>query len=458
VVSISRRRLRACAAVAALIPAALALSACGSAPERQSQRREQVNAELVERAQVDYQSTAVAAADGPQRQLSELPFDLAWDLPLKAPVHASWIGPETRNLLMVQLVTGEVQCLDVYSGKTLWVTQELPKPITLPPHVHRVAEKNAETGQETIDDRLYIISGDELFVFDCVYGQLIWRHHLGQTGEYGFQPCSGPYAQATDQNLRVFIGDWDGRIRTISRHVTGRGYHAWQWNLLAVPTAQPTGHEGLTYVGDRRGRLHCFGIDREKKWEFDARGAIKGRCLVRGFNLYFGASDNVFHVLNRLSGQEMGKLYLGAEIKEQPFAFRSEPRRVYVWTSNHPELAGLHRLKTLDDRIKIEDFPNEKIPLEVNRLATDWFLPGYTTLVGSSPNHLYLTRPDSSVVVAIDRETGKPDWHWDLNQGREGSKRLAHLTSYHDATDDLRVIVTADHDGFLQVYRLFGHR
>lgn len=442
----------------AIVLAAALIAGCGSAPERQANRREQVNAEIVARAKVEYQPTMVADADGPKRTLAELPFDLAWDLPLKAPVHASWIGPETKNLLMVQLITGEVQCLDVFSGKTLWVTQELPKPITLPPHVHREVDRNLETGQTTIDDRLYIISGDELFVFDCVYGQLIWRYHLGQTGEYGFQPCSGPYAHGQGDNLRVYIGDWDGRIRVISRHVTGVGYHAWQWNLLAVPTAQPIGFEGLTYVGDRRGHLHCFGIDREKKWEENLRGALKGRPLVRGFNLYAGTSDNVFNVLNRLSGQSMGKLYLGAEMTEQPFSFRSEPRRVYVWTSNHPELAGLHRIKTMDDRIPLEDFLTEKIPLEVNRLATDWFLPGFTTLVGSSPGHLYLTRLNSSVIVAIDRETGKPDWHWDLNDGLTGQQQLAHLSTYQDATDDLRVIVTADHTGLLKVYRLFGHQ
>lgn len=445
---------RAVAAAAALA-LSLVLAACGG------QREQEVQPEQVVKVDVEQRplEATVAETDGVARPLAVNPFEFAWDLRLPAPVHATWMSPNLKGLWFVQLTTGEVHGIDVFSGVTRWTSRPLPKPITLPPFVQRMPVLETSTGQTRYEERLYIISGDQLFVIDCAYGQLIWRHEIGKAGQYGFQPASGPYAAGIEKNLRVFVGDWEGRVRVITWNAEyERPYVTWQWNLRAVPTAQPDGHEELVYVGDRGGTLSCFGMDRDLLWTYDAKSPILGGVLVRGRSVYFGANDNVLHVLNRLSGAELGNLYLGAPIRRPPFAFDAEPLRVYAWTEGSESQSGLRAIHTADDNILLRDVQLDYDKhLEVSRLGEEWFLPGITRLVGSSPKYLYAMRPGSSVVLAVDRDSGDVAWHWDLNGEREDEDHhVVHVTEYVDPSDEVRAIVTVDREGRVVAYRLFG--
>lgn len=399
--------------------------------------------------------TVIAEMDGPSRPLSENPFEFAWDLQLPAMAHSSWLSPNRKGLLFVQLETGEIQGIDVHSGITRWVTRPLPKPITLAPYVHRVSTRSG-SGQILHDDRLYVISGDELFSFDCEYGQLIWRHHLGEASAYGFQPSSGPFATGGIGNLRIFVGDWEGRIQAIAYHQEySRPYVMWQWNLQAVPTAQPNGSDELVYVGDHDGQLSAFGLDRELLWRYDAGASILGSTLVRGRSIYFGSNDEILYVLNRLSGEELGKLYIGAPIRSRPFAFNSSSTRIYAFTQGTSEQAGLRAFTTADDNIVLEDVQADyEKKLEVSRLAEDWFIPGITRVVASSPDRLYAHREHSSVILAIDRRSGEIDWHWNVQDDHQ--ERIVDITPYHDPTDEIRAIIVLDATGKLTTYRLFG--
>ena len=394
--------------------------------------------------------------DGRARPLALNPFEFAWDLQLPAAAHTSWMSPARRGLLFVQLRTGEIQGIDIYSGITQWVTRPLPKPIKLKPYVRRVSEKDPNTGKVIHDDRLYVISGDELFAFDCDYGQLIWRYHLGQSGPYGFQPSSGPFATGGVGNLRVYVGDWEGRLQTIAYHQEKqRPYVIWQWNLQAAVTAQPTGMDELVYVGDHRGHLSCFGLDREMLWQYGAGAGIMGSPLVRGRSLYFGSDDDILYVLNRLSGEELGKLYIGAPIRSRPFAYDARSTRLYAFTAGNRSQQGLRAFTTAADNIVLEDVQTDyEKRLEVSRLAQDWFLPGVAETVASSPGRIYAMRENSSVLLAIDREVGKIDWHWDIQADHE--RRVVDITPYHDPSDEVRAVVVFDDTNEITAYRLFG--
>lgn len=403
-----------------------------------------------------YTATVDTEVDGPQRSLDENPFEFAWDLPLPAAVHTSWTSPQTPELLYVQLVTGEIHGIDIYSGITHWVTRPLPKPIRLPPYVHRTERRDRTTGDVTWDHRLYVISGDVLFTFDCEYGQLIWRHQLGEGQAFGFQPSSGPFALGAPGTRRVYVGDWEGRIQVVAFHQDKqRPYVAWQWNLRATPSAQPNGQEGVAYVGDQAGMMSCFGLDRELLWQFDARAPIRGSSLVRGRSLYFGSDDDILHVLNRLSGEVQGELFLGASIRRRPIAYHADPQSVYVFTEGRDETTGLRAIHTSDDNIPLQDVQADyQKELQVSRLGERWFLQGIDEIVGSSPGRLYVTRSDSTVVLAVDRHTGGVDWHWDVQEARDNP--IVHITPYVDPADKVRAIVTVDEAGKVVAYRLFG--
>ena len=348
----------------ALLGTVLMAASCGGGGDR-------VRLTDQDRAYLASQEVAVDMdfSTGDARKLAETPFSFAWDLRLEAAPHVSWVSPSTRDKLFLQLETGEIQCIDLLSGMTLWVTEKLPKKILVAPHVARNELTDPATGKTVFDDRLYVISADYLFVFDCTYGQKIWSYHLGTNGADGFQPASGPFALGNEGSLRIYIGDWEGRIRVVTRHPSKLlPYLDWQWNLRAVPTARPEGYDMLSYVVDRQGKLSCFDLERELLWQQDCGAPLHGGPFLRGRNAYVGSEDSVFHVFNRLSGMPQGKLFMGQPITRQPFGFHAEPTSVYLWTDDqHGMRGGLSRITTVDDNIAYEDV--EQFDLQVNRLS-----------------------------------------------------------------------------------------
>ena len=147
-----------------------------------------------------------------------------------------------------------------------------------------------------------------------------------------------------------------------------------------------------------------------------------------------------------------------AVVRSRPFSFRVEPTDLYVFSSGGPDQAGLRNIRVREETVTLEDTQmadtGEPKRIHVVRMEEDWFLPGAGRVVGSSPGRLYVTRPGSSVVLAVDRDSGGVDWHLDLAAERE--EPITDITSYVDPTDVVRAFVTFDESGYLVAYRLFG--
>ena len=393
------------------------------------------------------------------RTSATVPFEHSWDLKLPRPVHLSWVSPAIPDLLFVQLEgANEVYAIDAMSGRTRFVTAPLPRPLSLPPAVARVAMPSGRVNESVNDDRLYLISDDQLICFDAIYGEKVWGYPLP------FTAASGPLAVGPEGNLRVFVGDYSGKMQVITWSPEKRGYvyPLWQFPVFAPITASPIEAESLVYVGDHSGAMNCFRLDRELVWKFKAGGQIHGAADVAGRILYFGSNDNVFYALNRLSGEELAKFYLNAPIARAPFHFASEPSRVYVWTT-HPDaaLGGLWAIDAKSDTIEIAhnlDAQNKPRRKEIVRLGKGWFVPGATRLVSSTPEHLYVTRGTITVVEAINRLSGVVDWAWDLNDGHKDKDRVVHVSAYLDPTDLNRSIFTVDARNVMHAHRLFGYK
>jgi outer membrane protein assembly factor BamB len=451
--------------VATLAAAVVGGSSC-------SGRDEPVETGPEAQAPIEYETPSVVAspapeaevigADGPARILADIPFEYSWDLQLPTGVHTSWYSPNVPDLLFMQLKNGQIHALDAKSGETRWVTRRLPRLMEHPAYVARTRIPSGRTGEFINDDRLYVISDDVLFCFDAIYGQLIWRCHLGRTGPKGFLPSSGPLAMGDAGNLKVFIGDWEGRIQVIGfDEESSTPFHEWQWNLYSVPTAQPVGAEDLSYVADHDGKLHCFGLERELRWSFDSLSQLMTAPYLRGSSLYLGSRSNVLHILNRLSGVEVAKVFLGAPVTASPFGFNGEGDRIYTFTG-HGDASTLHAIRTLPDEVPYEDV--DKFALEIERVAVTWSVADVDRLVSSTPNQLFVTRAaNPNRILAVNRESGAVDWHWDINGDRAGGEGrygrggpVAHMTEYQDPSDDVRSIFTVDDNGYVVAYRLFG--
>lgn len=407
---------------------------------------------------------ATASVDGPRRSLEDIPFEYSWDLQLPSPVHMSWMHPDLPKLLFFQLNNGQIFAIDALSGETQWVTRRLGRRMEHVPTARRLRIAGERSGEFVFDDRLYAVSGETLFCFDAVYGQLIWSHDLGTSGGgVGFIPSTRPVFQGSLSSQRIFLGDWSGRIQVIT-YDEEKNVAFWQWqnNLQAVPTATPVAAEdGLTYVADMEGFLHCFGRDRVPRWSFNTVSRLSAPPLIRGRTAYLGSRSNVLHVLNRLSGEEIARLVLDEPVVDQPMAFRRESDRIYVWTGSRGR-STLRAIRTLADEVPYEDF--EQFPLEIERVEEMWSRGGLDQLVSSSPRHLFITRSGrSDRVLAINRESGAIDWHWDINPDRAGGTGrmgrggpVSHIVNYQDPDDAQRSIFTVDERGYVVAYRLFG--
>ncbi len=399
---------------------------------------------------------------GKARVLKDTPFDRAWDLQFPHRVANSWVNPNIPELIFFQMEeTNEIYAVEAASGNTKWVSIALPKPAVLPPYASRAKARNTKGDEVANDDRLWVISDDTLYSIDAVYGQVVWRWDLP------FSPSSGVLALGPDSNQRIFLGDWDGRVQVVSYHGEKRfPYVLWQMNLRTSLTAPPVESDGLVYAADHAGVVHCFKYDREEVWSLKTGAAIFGSPLPRGRLLYVGSDDNQLLVINRLSGQKLGSLFLGGPIKRQPFAFRGEPARVYAWLDlDHSAKGGLYAIKAQGDNVPFADAA--KHPLEVVRLAEEWNVPGITRLVGSNPQYLFATAPDSTVIQAIDRSSGQVAWTWDANEehrnylnesGRVEHRTCRFIAEYQDATDTESAIYTADETGHVIAYRVFGDK
>ena len=405
----------------------------------------------------------------PMRGLSEIPFEFSWDLQLPAAVHKTWIQPEIPNVLFVQTLKKQIHAIDIGSGYTLWVTRALPKLVELAPDIVREELPGRKKGTVVLDDRLYVISDSVLFCIDAQYGQIIWRFALP------FEPSTGPYATGSGKGLRIFIGDWQGHLRVVTYHlaekkrplvdsrdrvisnVKGNPYVLWQWNLRGAPMAEPIGTGGLAYIANDRGVLDCFDHDRELKWSYKMGHSMLGEPIYRGRSLYFGTIDNVFHVVNRLSGQVMGQLYLDAPIERSPFTFSYDGRRVYAWTSGKGKEQGLYAIDAIPDTIAYKDSVDDLFPLEVERLKVAWFVPGMTHVVAATKKHLFTTYPNDSTVYAINRSSGKMEWSWDVGMSEDGKhNRDVSLCEYVDYAGKNQSVISYDRTGKIVAYKLFG--
>lgn len=405
----------------------------------------------------------VQPSQGGKRLLKDTPFERAWDLDLKKPVANSWILPELPDTIIFQLKgDNELIAVDALSGHTRWVSMALPAECAFAPGATHIRQPGDRAETAVYDDRLYLISRDVLFVFDLASGQLIWRYELP------FAPSSSPKPVGVDSGLRVFIGDWAGRLQVVSYEPTKAfPYIAWQFNVGATVTAPAVESEDQVYANDGAGWVHAFKLDRKKVWSFKAGGRIDGAGAIRDRVLFVGTSDRVLYAINRLTGEKLGQVNLNAPLARSPLAFRGDGDRVYAWVAtDQGDRGGMYAFTAQNDTVPFTDASRH--PLEVVRMGAAWHLANVDRLVCSTPGHFYLTAAKSALVQAVDRVTGAVSWTWDVAEERAAEQLaagvkakdivpLSSLIEYVDPTEMNRSVFAVEDNGVVVAYRFFGY-
>jgi hypothetical protein len=400
----------------------------------------------------DAAATAPTTIAGqPARGHGEVPFEKAWEVTLPSRIAKSWMGEQIPDLLFVQ-VEGNyaIHCIEATSGATKWVSIPFARPITGQAFVQRVTLPGEREREIRVIDRLYMVIDDSLIALDIATGQVAWRYVLP------FAPSTGPLAVGTGGALRVFLGDWNDRLQVVTLHPDkGFPYIAWQWPTAGTILAPGVESEELSYFTDSRGDIHCFKLDRSEVWLASTGGAIEGGAVLRDRVLYAGTESNALHALNRLTGEKLGQFNLAGPVKRRPFLFNGEPERMYVWTtSDDPARGGLWAVRAQPDAVLINE--NTRQSVEVVRTALDWYMPGATDVVASTPLNLLVTGTDKTLVWAVHRGNGKTSWAWDLKRNWPGTGAVDHVVTYTDRRDALRSLFACDTNGRLVSFRLFG--
>lgn len=433
-----------------LLGLAIGVTGCGDAPRPTS------SASLSE-------PSAVKPVAGAKRRLADTPFERSWDLDLKKPVTGAWVLPELPDTVIFQLAGGnELVAVDSMSGHTRWVSAGLPEALRLAPGAARVRLASSRPDAQVYDERLYAVSQDILYCIDMASGQLVWRYELP------FSPSSSPSAVGIDAGLRVFIGDWAGRLQVVSYEMAKAfPFIAWQYKLDTSVTAPAVEKQDLVYVADGAGTVRAFKLDREQVWSFKAGGHIAGSPAIRDRLLFTGTSDAVVYAIDRLTGEKLGQYNLNAPVTRAPFVFNNDPKRVYAWVSpSEGDRGGLYAVHAQADTVAFTDASRH--PLDVVRMGLDWHLAGIDTLVGSTPGYLYVTTGASTEVKAVNRATGAIDWSWDAQEERQNEQlaagkrsgelaKVTSLISYQDPTDLNRSFYVIDEKGGVVAYRFYGY-
>ena len=78
---------------------------------------------------------------------------------------------------------------------------------------------------------------------------------------------------------------------------------AWNISTGVRTKSSPVFADGVIYFGNDKGTIYAIGDDGKVRWKYEAGSPVEAPPLVHGNNIYTGASDGVFHAVNKLTGK-----------------------------------------------------------------------------------------------------------------------------------------------------------
>ena len=193
--------------------------------------------------------------------------------------------------------------VDKLTGKVMWQVVG-PSPRVL--HGQWSSPSLGRVGNRTIaffgggDGWLYALNpanGEEVWRFDGNPKDAVWRSSSDIEGSV---TRNSIIASPVFNGGRVYLamgedpthGDGQGRLYAINANGTGdvtASGKAWEYTDLHRTIGTPIVHDGLIFVGDNYGQVHCVDATTgQRVWEHDQMARIWGCLLLAGRNLYVG--------------------------------------------------------------------------------------------------------------------------------------------------------------------------
>ncbi|MBM3457818.1 MAG: pyrrolo-quinoline quinone, partial [Armatimonadetes bacterium] len=184
----------------------------------------------------------------------------------------------------------------------------------------------------------------ELWKLDC--NPPAYRAKDGKPLKYAtYEGPSEVIATPVFYNNRVYVpigqdpehGEGVGRLLCIDATKSGdisKTGVIWSYDKIKRSLSTPAIADGLLYVGDFSGFVHCVDLETGKPyWVFDTKSHIWGSCLVADGKVYAGTEDGDFVVLKAgKTLQELGKVDMRAPVYSSPVVANGT---LYVGTQSH---------------------------------------------------------------------------------------------------------------------------
>lgn len=187
----------------------------------------------------------------------------------------------------------------------------------------------------------------EIWRFDCV--PPIYRVKNGKTLRYA--TADGPsevIATPVFDKNRVYVpvgqdpehGEGLGNLSCIDATKTGdvtKSGKIWSYNAIHRSLSTPSVVDGLLFVADYSGYVHCLNADTGKPyWVFDTKSHIWGSTMVADGKVYVGTEDGDFYILAASKTlKTIGKVDMRSPVYSSPVAangtiFVATPTQLYA--------------------------------------------------------------------------------------------------------------------------------
>jgi hypothetical protein len=231
--------------------------------------------------------------------------------------HSTWSSPalgEIDGRRLILFCGGDGVCYAFEALDARWARVSRPRPDDRPKVSGNVGETSGQArghGQETVPERAAVPERAESL-------NRIWRFDCDPTGpkedvhryiRNRRESPSNIKSMPVFRKGRVYVtvgGDiWWGKhqswLKCIDATKTGEITHTgqvWSYDLGRHCCSTPSVHDGLVYVADCDGKVHCVDADTGRPyWVHDAGGEIWASTLVADGKVYIGTRRGDFWVL-----------------------------------------------------------------------------------------------------------------------------------------------------------------
>lgn len=179
------------------------------------------------------------------------------------------------------------------------------------------------------EDKFWFIVGSEMLVFDPAVGDFTIKEKFAQIG-------SSAECGLTRNKDYIYISGSDNRIHVINMDGFWQQFTATADNDSAIVSIAAT-DEIVVFATQAGNVVGMNPAKAEKVWQFDTTGAIKGRLVLDGEDIYVGSFDSKLYKLSLSEGKLLwnSPFHSGAPVRD---SFSVGKNLIYLYN----ELNGLY--------------------------------------------------------------------------------------------------------------------